>query len=193
MRRLMILILLGTSASASAGFVHANLTGPVRLGPTSPAPDSLSFSLGLSDYFAGPELPYIDPAELDRYRLRLTATLEPDTITDGAPTYWVEGALGRDDGLGQAIEPQRTAFAVDGAGVGGILLSLFFISPLSPDAPDFSATNGSYLGGTVTLTSESEGVFEGQFIDPLYDTVPEPATLALFGLGAIMLGRRRRA
>jgi len=68
----------------------------------------------------------------------------------------------------------------------------------------FSTTASVHHGGWITADTSTSPVnigaittitllgFNGQFDDLMINTVPEPATILLFGLGALVLRRRHR-
>lgn len=179
---------------ASASFLHGNVAGDAQFaaGPIAALPDSLALTAHFLDYKASPDLPQISN-DLGAYSLTISAVALPGpSPSNDTRAYRVSGEVWHNGVLAERLLPKPAELTVDPVtGSSRLFLTLDFGRPVALPPTDFRPANGFALDGQVATSGANAGTFSGRLITAT-TVIPEPSTLALFGLGAVALSRARR-
>lgn len=189
---------LAVTTPAAATVLDADTLGRVTLSQPTPVPGSQVFTLtgGFTSFRASADLPQINGGDLDQYSFTITGLAS--SFDAGTRTVVYENVVGTINGYGQVVQnllPTTLTLVFDAtfdtATVTGSLRSAGSVTPPGFPGPiDFSPANGAAITGVFTSDGPLSGA--GGFVGNIFIETPAPAALALFGLGVLALGARRR-
>ena len=197
MTKLLILMLvLGMASTASAVVVPSPQTYYFAMDISGPGTDFVTGDTITIDIYAGDTVPVT--AMFDTV-LNISAAAGIGSITQGSPASWTTyNATTSADGMGGFNVNVNGNQVTAGIPVDALVYSVSFTAGAAGEVI-IDATVGNWSGNTAVV-GPVDGLYDG--VTPAYEAyglpyksitiVPEPMTIALLGLGGLVLLRRRK-